>query len=154
MVTPPLERGLSNIPSGKRTRCMRVKRTQSKKSIPVLPINTFQTLLILWEKIPREKRNIHRAIIPMVIMSERLSVQYSFPCARSGNIFQDSRCKEVMISCMKRTGTTESAPASIPIANLRDPRGELSRYENTYPQIRMGRKVMMTIGMSDNTSIE
>lgn len=59
----------------------------------------------------------------------------------------------VIISLIKSTGMTDSAPATIPSQNLRAPRGELSRYENIYPQMRMGRKVMITMGMSEKNAI-
>lgn len=76
-----------------------------------------------------------------------------FQWVRSGNIFHSFKFVNIMISLIKRTGTTESAHAIIPIPNLRAPRGELSRYENIYPQTRMGRKVIIIIGMREKNSI-
>ncbi len=90
----------------------------------------------------------------MVTIIERMScIGLSF-ARRRGNILNDSKPVNAMMSFMKSTGMTEIAPARIPSPNLRAPRGELSRYENIYPHKRMGKKVMMTIGMSENISIK
>lgn len=48
---------------------------------------------------------------------------------------------------------TDIAPAMIPRPNLRAQRGELSRYENIYPHIRIGKKVIIAIGMSERNAI-
>ena len=72
---------------------------------------------------------------------------------RRGKIFQEAILPSIIRSLIKSTGTTDRAPATIPSQNLRAPRGELSRYENIYPQMRIGRKVMITMGMRDNNSI-
>lgn len=70
-----------------------------------------------------------------------------------GNIFQEVRLLNIIMSLINKTGITDRHPAIIPIPNLRDPRGELSRYEKIYPQIRIGRNVNIIMGIRENSSI-
>jgi len=113
----------------------------------------FQIFPILREKIPTEKIKILPTISPMVISRDTASPRWLSPCMRREKIFHCARLVNVIISLIKRTGTTDRAPAIIPSQNLRAPSGELSRYENIYPQMRMGRKVMIIIGMSEKNSM-
>lgn len=105
------------------------------------------------ENTPRENTKIQSAISPTVKRRDVESPKILSPCVKSGKILKDSRWIYASISCMKSTGITDRAPARIPTPNLRAPSGELSRYENIYPQIRMGRKVMIVRGMIDKNSI-
>ena len=125
-----------------------------KRIIPVFLRKILQTFAICREKNPSEKANILTAITPIVIKSDNIIPVSLFQEMRSGNIFQCTRLAKSIISFMNSTGTTEIAPAIIPRPNLRAPSGELSRYENIYPHKRMGRKVIITMGMSEKISIK
>ncbi len=108
---------------------------------------------ILRVKIPSEKTKTLTAISPIVTRSEISRYISLFHCERSGKIFHFVRPVNSITLLIKSTGTTERAPAIIPSPNLRAPRGELSRYEKIYPQIRTGKKVIIIMGMSENISI-
>jgi hypothetical protein len=105
------------------------------------------TLPTFAKKNPNEKIHMIPTMPRIVKLAEKLSVTKLFPFMRREKIFQDVRVRLENISSIKSTGTTESAPAKIPIAKRRAPRGELFIYENIYPQRSMGKKTIRAIIM-------
>lgn len=89
----------------------------------------------------------------MVTKRESVSSIWLSPSNRSGKTFHDARLAKAIISLIKSTGITDSAPAIMPSPNLCAQKGELSRYENIYPHTSMGREVMIIMGMRDSRSM-
>jgi hypothetical protein len=153
-VTHPFASEASKRGSVKNMNWKRANNIPRARTTPIFLINVPQTFVILSEKIPREKRSTLNPIDQMVTMIERMSCMGLSCVRRRGKILKDSKPVNVMISFIKSTGTTEIAPARIPSPNLRAPSGELSRYENIYPHKRMGKKVIIIMGISENISIK